>query len=484
MLNIESQVHDNRYKFFKLPLKTIILYLIVFFIIILLSFVTVHYLISIDWESTNSKNVIPHSETFDPINNFSPTNPNSPTTNPNSPTVIIENPSISEEILKKSQEKDLTIELLKKDTTDLKNKLNECEKNKNLINKIPQENNSNNNEPKIGVIIFAHKRANYLKQCLDKLFKYLPKNNKYEIFVSQDGFDKSVADVAKSFPVTLWQRDQNTLIKPQKIIGTISYYHISQHYKFGLTKMFSHPSNFDKVIILEEDIEVAPDFFEYFEATSHLLDEDKTLFCISAFNDNGMESFVSDPLALYRSDFFPGLGWMISKDLWNEIESKWPIGFWDDWLRQPENRKGRACIRPEISRSYTFGAIGVSQGQFFNQFLKRIQLSKIPINWSKLDLSYLKKKEYDEKLNKEIENAKTINLSSVDQFKGKNEKLKIYYANSAEWDSITHKLKIMTDKKDGVPRGAYKGIVIVRYQSNHLYLVPKTENILYSNKFS
>lgn len=34
--------------------------------------------------------------------------------------------------------------------------------------------------------------------------------------------------------------------------------------------------------------------------------------------------------------------------------------FWDDWLRADEQRKGRACIRPEISRTHTFGEKGVS----------------------------------------------------------------------------------------------------------------------------
>jgi hypothetical protein len=24
-------------------------------------------------------------------------------------------------------------------------------------------------------------------------------------------------------------------------------------------------------------------------------------------------------------------------------------GYWDDWLREPANRRGRACIRPEVS---------------------------------------------------------------------------------------------------------------------------------------
>lgn len=66
---------------------------------------------------------------------------------------------------------------------------------------------------------------------------------------------------------------------------------------------------------------MAPDFFEYFAGTFPLLRADKTLWCISAWNDNGKEGLIdeSSPDLLYRSDFFPGLGWMISKDLWDEL---------------------------------------------------------------------------------------------------------------------------------------------------------------------
>lgn len=35
--------------------------------------------------------------------------------------------------------------------------------------------------------------------------------------------------------------------------------------------------------------------------------------------------------------------------------------FWDDWMREPEQRKNRSCIHPEISRSKTFGRTGVSK---------------------------------------------------------------------------------------------------------------------------
>ena len=66
---------------------------------------------------------------------------------------------------------------------------------------------------------------------------------------------------------------------------------------------------------------------------------------------------------IHRSDFFPGLGWMLTRDFWLEIRDKWPKAFWDDWLRRPEIRKDRACIRPEVSRTAMShnGKVGVSK---------------------------------------------------------------------------------------------------------------------------
>ena len=52
---------------------------------------------------------------------------------------------------------------------------------------------------------------------------------------------------------------------------------------------------------------------------------------------------------------------MLTKDIWKELSPKWPKSYWDDWVRAPEQRKDRACIRPEISRTRTFGKKGVSK---------------------------------------------------------------------------------------------------------------------------
>lgn len=75
-----------------------------------------------------------------------------------------------------------------------------------------------------------------------------------------------------------------------------------------------------------DDLEVAPDFYDYFLGTHDLLLKDPSLWCVSAWNDNGKEALVdtSHPELLYRTDFFPGLGWMLTRDLWSELSVKWP----------------------------------------------------------------------------------------------------------------------------------------------------------------
>lgn len=83
---------------------------------------------------------------------------------------------------------------------------------------------------------------------------------------------------------------------------------------------------FETTIVVEDDLDISTDFFEYFLGTYPLLVADKSLWCVSAWNDNGKRGLVDENAAhlLYRTDFFPGLGWMLNKDLWLELSPKWP----------------------------------------------------------------------------------------------------------------------------------------------------------------
>jgi len=208
------------------------------------------------------------------------------------------------------------------------------------------------------------------------------------IVFSQDGHDPSVTGLIETFAKS--SPNPTYHIFHQQKQGENGYQLLSQHYGFGLKSVFTGDAfaipnlvgeneisiiaPASHAIILEEDIEVAPDFFSFFQRMTPLLDDPaENLLCVSAWNDNGMKNFVRDPLAVVRSDFFPGLGWMMSKSLYDEIGDRWPRGYWDDWLREPPQRKKRETIRPEISRTFHFGQKGGTSGGQYSSYLDSIQ---------------------------------------------------------------------------------------------------------------
>lgn len=63
----------------------------------------------------------------------------------------------------------------------------------------------------------------------------------------------------------------------------------------------------------------------YFSQLVHLLDEDPTLYCVSAWNDHGYQHSAVNATLLYRVETMPGLGWMLTKKLFKEeLEMSWP----------------------------------------------------------------------------------------------------------------------------------------------------------------
>lgn len=138
-----------------------------------------------------------------------------------------------------------------------------------------------------------------------------------------------------------------------------------------------------RLLFMEEDLEIAPDFFSYFSAFAPVLERDKSLMCVSAWNDHGQRGRAVNNTALYRTDIFPGLGWMLTAELGRELHESWPNGYWDEYMREPKVRKGRQCIFPEVPRTHTFGKVGTSGGQFFDQHLAVMLLNKEEIDWSK-----------------------------------------------------------------------------------------------------
>ena len=211
----------------------------------------------------------------------------------------------------------------------------------------------------VPVAIVASNRPHYLYRMLRSLLSSFGCNPSM-ITVFIDGYFEEPLEVTKLFGLRGIQHTP---------IG-VRNGRISQHYKASLTATFNLFPDSQYVIILEEDLDVSPDFFQYFSQTMRLLDEDESIYCISAWNDQGYEHTSADPSLLYRVETMPGLGWLLTRKLYKEqLEQSWPtpekLWDWDMWMRLPDVRRQRECVVPDVSRTYHFGSQGLNMNSYF-----------------------------------------------------------------------------------------------------------------------
>lgn len=339
--------------------------------------------------------------------------------------------------------------------------------------------------PSTLLLVVASNRPQYLQRCLASVVQHHPRKD-VPVLVSEDGNEAAVrlvVDEARTaflaqLPAEIKENEKAHLemlhvhfAPPAGSYYENGYFRLAAHYKWALTQAFAADVAIQRVIVLEEDLQVAPDFFALFVALAPLLDDPRErLLCVSAFNDNGQAGHVRDAKQLYRSDFFPGLGWMLTRALWAELEPKWPRAYWDDWLREPRNRLGRQVIRPEVSRTFHFGRVGVSNSQF-GDFLGGIALQSGSVQFSQLDLGYLSKATWDVNYMAAVQRAALVSpteLPAIVQHarpgdtEGPNrypDGVRVHYGSFDEFVRLASTAQLMDNIKANVPRTAYRGVV-------------------------
>nr|XP_012289991.1 protein O-linked-mannose beta-1,2-N-acetylglucosaminyltransferase 1 isoform X2 [Aotus nancymaae] len=225
----------------------------------------------------------------------------------------------------------------------------------------------------VPVVVIAGNRPNYLYRMLRSLLSAQGVSPQM-ITVFIDGYYEEPMDVVALFGL---RGIQHTPI-------SIKNARVSQHYKASLTATFNLFPEAKFAVVLEEDLDIAVDFFSFLSQSIHLLEEDDSLYCISAWNDQGYEHTAEDPALLYRVETMPGLGWVLRRSLYKEeLEPKWPtpekLWDWDMWMRMPEQRRGRECIIPDVSRSYHFGIVGLNMNGYFHEaYFKKHKFNTVP----------------------------------------------------------------------------------------------------------
>eukprot|EP00112_Aurelia_sp_Birch-Aquarium-sp1_P025458 Seg846.7 transcript_id=Seg846.7/GoldUCD/mRNA.D3Y31 product="Protein O-linked-mannose beta-1 2-N-acetylglucosaminyltransferase 1" protein_id=Seg846.7/GoldUCD/D3Y31 len=341
---------------------------------------------------------------------------------------------------------------------------------------------NNNKLSNIPVAIIASNRPYYLYRMLRKLLSAHGADPKM-MTVYIDDFNPAPAAVAKLLNVCAIQH------KPVCSKNC----RIQQHYKKSLTQTFDEYPKASAMIILEEDLEVSTDIFDYFSQTLPLLETDASVYCVSAWNDQGYRHAVKDPAMLYRVETMPGLGWLLKRNLYkDELEPKWPGPTdhwdWDMWMRQDYIRKGRECIIPEVSRTFHFG----SQGLNINYVFQKLYFSTRSLNdvtGVNFDVEKMKKDNYEQELETIIRGATLLDhtknqCTHKDEFIP-NTKDKTYIAyfqldepkqNEAygdiserygHWLSLAACFKIW----DLDTRGFHHGLIRISFKDNHIIFI-------------
>ena len=230
----------------------------------------------------------------------------------------------------------------------------------------------------IPLVVMTCNRVDLLKETLKNIQQVNSMTK--DIVVIQDGVNNDIKHVVDSYGYELIQNKQAS----GQLRGYDGASRIATHYKFALSTIFDIRQDAPAVIIIEDDLLLSPDFYEYFIMNSIVLDQDKSLMMVSSWNDNGFKDHVYDAYELRRTEFFPGLGWLLTRELYkNELEKKWPRSHWDHWLRSQEVNKGREIVYPQVPRTYHNGVKGTFMNlDTHNQYFKDIDYNQDKsINW-------------------------------------------------------------------------------------------------------
>ena len=256
------------------------------------------------------------------------------------------------------------------------------------------------------VVVMSHDRPDMTRRCLQLLLA-LPGVDKFTVYVSEDANSQPVRSAAREFG----ERIKEVLTFTPRVGATPfkrgGVYKIAQHFKAAaeatlVARGHSH------AIFIEDDLLLAPDFLTLFWETAWLLEADRSLWCVSAWNDQGFPHTANDPHRLLRTDYFPGLGWMVPKHVWAELRDTWPEApttGWDHWMRLSSTSKGRECVAPEINRSRHASKRGTNVVD--NKPFERFTFERTGVR-SFGDLTYMLKETHDPALAATVKSAARV----------------------------------------------------------------------------
>eukprot|EP00960_Hanusia_phi_P043105 755866-Hanusia_phi.AAC.4 len=175
---------------------------------------------------------------------------------------------------------------------------------------------ANFDKSKVALLVIAtfNHDTNDLLQTLSTLLE-LPEINNHDIYIAQDSSHGKLNSiihkyVAKGLAQSIMFSDEHEH-NPRKRHSNLLVHSVK--HVLDLPKQYSH------IMTIGNSMRFAPDVLDFFYTSAPLLEVDKSLWCVSAFNENGLSHFHWDEWRLLRDSFFSGVMSMMSRGVWTEV---------------------------------------------------------------------------------------------------------------------------------------------------------------------
>ncbi|BFZ08845.1 hypothetical protein BsWGS_11884 [Bradybaena similaris] len=242
------------------------------------------------------------------------------------------------------------------------------------------------------------------------------------------------------------------------------------------------------MMIIEEDLLLAPDFMPFMAQCLGALKTDLSLAGASAWNINGFDDLSGNSSLVYRVQEFPGLGFLMKSEIIQSLITSWRNCCTDRaWLGWHSVTIRQEMLMPDVSRVYRspfFGAEATSD--LARRLFIKPRKTYLDSEPSRLNLGSVIGEQYDTFLQTQIRMSEVISPEdmvecvkgqpTMPDFSEMNKGPLVMYYYQKGSDDLELLLKICNcfglvtlDKKK--PKNLYKGLLRFFYQEHDVFLV-------------
>lgn len=257
----------------------------------------------------------------------------------------------------------------------------------------------------------------------------------------------------------------------------------ANHYRgalrFALTKHFKTNR---AIVLLDDRAEFSPDLFWYFAQLEPTLMSEDSLWCVSAWNDNGLAPYVADLSALFRTDWHPSFAWMMRSATARWLHDRWPKDHVSQFLTAHAVRQGRQCVIPEISRVRRLRvASSRSEQVWYDDYVlpvawngqeRRVHLGDVTrVMAGHYEQLFISGWPHGENLGNTTALSKISDLQKVQRGAWR------LVLDRSAWKAAAAYFRLSWTG-EGPPQGSYQGAVRLRWQGSVLFLIQKGSPLL------